>query len=107
METCNKGFSKKLNLFLCCRDMEIKMNNELLKDATVGLKKNIKEIDKEIKNQSTILEIIENKAVENAHNVVKARNKFEKAIESLKSDYRNFIILFLCSVIVVLFIVIF
>lgn len=83
------------------------MNNELLKDATVGLKKNIKEINKEIKNQSTILEIIENKAVENAHNVVKARNKFEKAIESLKSDYRNFIILFLCSVIVVLFIVIF
>lgn len=87
--------------------MEIKTNDELLKDATSGLKKNIKDINKEIKTQSTFLEVIENKAVENAHNVVKAQSTFNRAIESLKSDYRNFIILFLCTIIFVLFVIIF
>lgn len=87
--------------------MEIKTSNELLKDATCNLKKNVRDINKEIENQATILEIIEHKAIENVHKVGKARNKFDKAIEGLKSDYRNGIILFLCFIIFILSVVIF
>lgn len=96
-----------MNLYCKYSPMEVKTSDNVLMDATSSLKKSVEEINKEVEDQTMILEIIGNKAVENVHSVAKTRSKFDKAVKNLKSDYRNLVIMLLVFIIFVLSVVVF
>lgn len=87
--------------------MEIKTDDQMLKEAATGLKNNIKTISKEIKEQNSIIEVIGIKSFENAQKVSSSQSKFDKALDGLKSDRRNLIILFLLITVTLLFIIVY
>lgn len=87
--------------------MEVKTDDQLLKEAALGLKKNVKNINKEIMAQQTLIEVIDVKSIENTHKIKTTENKFNKAVRGLKKDRRNIIIVILLSIITVLFLIVF
>lgn len=89
------------------KQMQIKTKDELLKEATLDLKKNVKNINKEVLTQQSLIDIIDLKSARNTQKIKKAEKNFFTAIRSLKKDRRNVIILILLLIITFLFFLVF
>lgn len=88
------------------KNMEIKSNNQILREATLGLKKNVFQINKEILDQQNLIEIIDLNSLENHQKLKKSENKFNLAIKNLRKDRRNLIIMILLVIVSLLFFII-
>ncbi|TBU00834.1 hypothetical protein CWI37_0857p0010 [Hamiltosporidium tvaerminnensis] len=75
---------------------------KILKDATFSLKKNVEDIQKKVNSQNLLLETIATQISENNNFVSRGKAKFSKAVEIMKNDYRNSVILFLFLLVIVL-----
>lgn len=89
------------------KQMQVKIKDELLKEATQGLKNNVQNINKDILTQQSLIDIIDLKSVNNTQKIKKTEKNFLDAIKSLKKDRRNAIILILLLIISFLFFIVF
>lgn len=78
------------------------METEKLQDFTMDLSKKVTEMSSKIKNQSLILESIENQAECNSEIFSRNQGLFGEALNKLEKDKRGILIVFLLAVIAVL-----
>lgn len=76
-------------------------DEEILKKTTKEIHDNAIEIEKSIKQQDLLIEIISNTTTRNSQIIRKGKNKMGKAFEALKKDSRNYVILILLLLIII------